>query len=57
MLEFLDFEVAVAKNGEEALEKFKSSDKPFDVVFVDLVMPGISGIEVMQKKLERFHLR
>ncbi|GAQ94637.1 response regulator receiver domain-containing protein [Thermodesulfovibrio aggregans] len=49
MLEFLDFEVAVAKNGEEALEKFKSSDKPFDVVFVDLVMPGISGIEVMQK--------
>ncbi|WP_353683856.1 response regulator [Thermodesulfovibrio sp. 3907-1M] len=52
MLEFLDFEVAIAENGEEALEKFKSTEKPFDVVFVDLVMPGISGKTVLQKLME-----
>lgn len=49
MLEFLNFEVVVAENGEEALEKFKSAEKPFDVIFIDLVMPGISGVEVMKK--------
>ncbi|PMP70518.1 response regulator [Thermodesulfovibrio sp. 3462-1] len=52
MLEFLGFEVAVSENGEEALEKFKSSEKAFDVVFVDLVMPGISGKTLLQKLIE-----
>ncbi|GAB5047296.1 response regulator [Thermodesulfovibrio sp. TK110] len=52
MLEFLNFEVVVAENGKEALEKFSSAEKPFDVVFIDLVMPGISGIEVFKKLME-----
>ncbi|MGB9710339.1 MAG: response regulator [Thermodesulfovibrio sp.] len=52
MLEFLGFEVAVSENGEEALEKFKSSEKAFDVVFVDLVMPGMSGKTLLQKLIE-----
>jgi CheY-like chemotaxis protein len=52
MLEFLDFEVVVAANGADALEKFKSTKKSFDVVFVDLIMPNMSGREVIQKLRE-----
>ncbi|GLI54336.1 response regulator [Thermodesulfovibrio yellowstonii] len=52
LLEFLDFEVITAENGEIALEKFVShlnSNNPFDVILVDLVMPGMSGKEVIQE--------
>jgi Response regulator containing CheY-like receiver, AAA-type ATPase, and DNA-binding domains len=55
MLEFLDFEVVVAEDGYKAQEKFKSaieSNNPFDVVFVDLVLPEISGSEVFKKLKE-----
>lgn len=40
-------EVAVAKNGEVALEKLSESE--FDAVLFDIVMPGISGIELLKK--------
>lgn len=52
LLEFLNFEVITAENGEIALEKFVSqlnSNNPFDIVFIDLVMPGMSGKEVIQE--------
>jgi CheY-like chemotaxis protein len=55
MLEFLDFEVVVAEDGYKAQEKFKSaieSNNPFDVVFVDLVLPEIPGSEVFKKLKE-----
>jgi len=52
MLEFLGFEAVVVENGAEALKKFTSTKKPFEVVFVDLVMPGMSGREVIQKLIE-----
>ena len=37
-------QVAVASNGEEGIERFKS--EPFDLVFTDLGMPKLSGWEV-----------
>lgn len=51
-LEIREFEVFQAFSGEEALEK--SSKALFDVVILDVVMPGISGVETLKKlKAER----
>jgi len=55
MLEFLGFEVVVAEDGYKAQEEFKSaveSKNFFDIVFVDLVLPEMSGSEVLQKLKE-----
>lgn len=40
-------DVAVASNGAEALELI--SAQAFDVVLLDIMMPGISGLEVLQR--------
>ncbi len=40
------FETACAFNGEEALAVFKQ--QPFDVVLLDVSMPGMNGYEVME---------
>lgn len=56
MLEFLNFEVLTAENGKKALEMFVSqvnSNNFFDVVFIDLVMPEISGKEII-KELKKY---
>lgn len=39
------FEMTAAENGEEALELAKGTS--FDLVLLDLLMPGISGMEVL----------
>lgn len=39
-------EVATAQNGAEAL-RLVENDGPFDVVVLDMVMPGISGTELI----------
>lgn len=39
------YDVANTGSGEEALEKIKEED--FDIVLTDLMMPGISGMEVL----------
>ncbi len=41
------YEVEVSTSGEEALEKHSSSS--FDLVLLDLLMPGMDGIEVLKK--------
>lgn len=46
-LEANDYDVATSANGEEALKYVKSS-KP-DVVLLDILMPGIDGLEVLKK--------
>ena len=40
-----DREIVTAASGEEALAYIE--DKPFDLVIVDLIMPGIDGLQVM----------
>lgn len=55
MLEFLGFDVVVAEDGCKAQEKFKSaieSNNSFDIIFVDLVLPEMSGREVFMKLKE-----
>lgn len=40
-----DFEIATADNGEEALALVK--EIPFELVLLDLLMPGMSGMDVL----------
>ncbi len=42
-----DYEVITAANGEEALKKVKN-EKP-DVVLLDILMPGMDGLEVLKR--------
>ena len=41
------FEVAKAHSGAEAIEKMRSTD--YDVMLADLKMPGMDGLEVVEK--------
>jgi len=51
------YEISVAKNGEEGLEKMKEV-KP-DLILLDIIMPKMGGFEVMEemqkdKELKKF---
>ncbi len=46
-LELRDFSVQTAFDGEEALSKIKEED--FDVVVLDVIMPGKNGIETLKE--------
>jgi DNA-binding NtrC family response regulator len=41
------YDVTTCLNGEDAIEKIKDSD--FDVAIIDVIMPGIDGIETMRE--------
>ena len=45
-------EVQIFTSGEEAIERL-CSDEPFDVVFCDLMMPEVSGMELFARVSER----
>jgi DNA-binding NtrC family response regulator len=45
------YEVSTALNGEEALKDMENTD--YDVVFTDIKMPGMDGIEVTERIKER----
>jgi DNA-binding NtrC family response regulator len=47
ILEFEKYQVELAEDGYKALEFLKTSD--FDVILCDIKMPGMDGIEVLQK--------
>jgi signal transduction histidine kinase/DNA-binding response OmpR family regulator len=51
MLMSLGFEVTIAKNGAEAIEKFENHiDKyPFSLLVVDWQMPGMDGLELVSE--------
>ena len=42
-----DFDILLAPNGESALQLIKQ--KPVDLVFLDITLPGISGFEVLKE--------
>ena len=46
-LEDIGYNVLAVSNGEEAL--FRMDQREFEVVFLDIKMPGMSGIEVLGK--------
>ena len=48
LLSDLGFETTWAKNGDEALNMLSQIDS-FDIVFTDVVMPGMSGVELGQE--------
>ncbi|HZI10684.1 MAG TPA: PAS domain S-box protein [Myxococcus sp.] len=48
----LRHQVTVVGSGEEALEALASGE-PFDAVFCDLMMPGLSGMDVYERTRER----
>lgn len=49
-LQLEDFETATAADGYQALELIKK--EAFDLIVLDVMMPGISGLEVLQKLRE-----
>ncbi|MDB5690477.1 MAG: hypothetical protein JWL91_2353 [Sphingomonas bacterium] len=54
LLEELGQIVTWAQNGESALELLESAADKFDLVFSDVVMPGINGLELAQKITARW---
>ena len=38
----------VASNGQQAIELFKKQETRIDLIVIDIVMPGIGGLEVCQ---------
>jgi CheY-like chemotaxis protein len=50
-LERRGYAVAVAADGHQALEMIGA--RPFDAVLLDIMMPGISGLEVLKILRER----
>ena len=44
-----NMEVVTAENGEAGLEIVKEAPESFDVMLLDLMMPGMSGMEVLEQ--------
>ena len=48
------YNVLTASSGEQALNHFKSSRSPIDLALIDVVMPGMNGMELV-KRLEKLN--
>lgn len=44
-------DVVATHDGAEALEKLQAGGKPFDLLISDVQMPGVDGIELIEKAL------
>lgn len=54
MLEDLGVEIICAASAEEALRIADRSDVPFDMVLTDVVMPGLSGVQLAMRLQRRW---
>jgi CheY-like chemotaxis protein len=52
MLEKIGYRVLSANSGKKAVDLFKSCPDPFDLVILDMIMPGMSGAETFEKLRE-----
>jgi len=48
MLTKAGYQVKVAKNGQEAVDKFTASPEDFDLIFMDIQMPELDGMEAAE---------
>jgi two-component system cell cycle sensor histidine kinase/response regulator CckA len=48
------YEVMAVSDGGEAMEHLSGSAAPIDVLVTDVVMPGMSGIDLAERVIERF---
>jgi PAS domain S-box-containing protein len=48
------YEVTPVSDGAEALERLIGSPHPIDILVTDVVMPGMSGIDLAERVLDRF---
>lgn len=53
MLEYLGHEVETAHDGYSCLEKLKNIKPGFDLVILDMIMPGLDGYHTLQEMLKR----
>lgn len=49
MLDHLGYRVLVAYSGEEALEMVRESAETIDLIVTDMIMPGMSGLDLLSK--------
>lgn len=45
MLEALGYQVVTVRSGEEAIDQFQRMSGKFDLVILDMIMPGMGGSE------------
>ncbi len=52
VLESLGYQVIVASNGNNALEQYKEHQNDIDLVILDVVMPGLGGVDTLKAMRE-----
>jgi len=53
LLDKLGYHVLSARSAEEAIELFDERDEELDLVLTDVVMPGLTGVEMAEVLKER----
>ena len=49
MLKILQHDVIAVDSGESAIRTLQSAEIPFDLIFLDEIMPGMSGPQTLQQ--------
>jgi len=49
MLEFLGYRIYIAGSGQEAIDVYREKRNDIDLVILDMIMPGMSGGEVLDR--------